>query len=263
MDASRASACTYPLIEMAPAEAFDAVKAAGFTKIDLLGRYPHFDASHEDYDREAVKAEADKRGLKIASLGTYIGGGFTGDAAACDAEAQAVKEAIDAAVFFGARAIRVLRGRPFDKAEFIDAMASGLRCVASYAEEKDVYMGVENHGGELSGSPELTKKLFEAVGSSHFGLIYDPCNYVTHGADYRAALELQKEHVVHVHFKDAATNGSGTKLTMLGEGDIDFVWAAKVMEDAGYAGDYALEFELETQDPAGDLKKWYEAFAAM
>lgn len=60
-------------------------------------------------------------------------------------------------------------------------------------------LGIENHGGAITGSPETLKRLFDQIGSPYLGLLYDPCNYVQKNVDYRAALELLKDHLAHVH----------------------------------------------------------------
>ena len=66
-----------------------------------------------------------------------------------------------------------------------------------------------------------------------------------------------------IHFKDGAITDNGFTRTMLGEGDINFPWLMKRLDEIGYAGDIALEYELP--EPAVDLglKAWYKAYEAM
>ena len=121
MDMSRVSACTIPFLEQPLEEALVAIAAAGFTKIDLLGRLPHFSLDPEECDPSAVKAAADGHGLHIANLGTYVGADFASeDPAVQEAELRRMRRAIDLAVFFGSRSIRVRPGD--DRPECIERM---------------------------------------------------------------------------------------------------------------------------------------------
>ena len=49
-------------------------------------------------------------------------------------------------------------------------------------------------------------------------------------------------------------------LTMFGEGDIDFRWIGQQLDEAGYDGDFALEYELKEEAPDTGLKRWLEAY---
>ena len=56
--------------------------------------------------------------------------------------------------------------------------------------------------------------------------------------DYRIALEIMKDHIVHCHFKDDAPSGDGYPasdgygLTPMGEGEIDFPWISELDADS-------------------------------
>jgi len=68
-------------------------------------------------------------------------------------------------------------------------------------------------------------RLCEAVGSAFFGVLYDPCNLMQAGTDYRAALETFGPHITHVHLKDGfAAAGGEWERCELGKGEIDFGW---------------------------------------
>jgi sugar phosphate isomerase/epimerase len=263
MDMTRVSACTYPLINRPVEEAFAIIAEAGFKKVDLLGRLPHFDIDPEGCDHAARKALAKAHGLRIANLGTYLGRGFASpERAVQEAALSEVRQGIDLAVFFGARSIRLHFGEG-DNPQYVDQLVPWLQCCTAYAAAKGVYLGVENHGKPLSGSPTAFRTLVERVGSPYFGLLYDPCNYASAGEDYRAALETLKDSIVHVHFKDGEMTAQGFQRTMLGEGDLDFVWIVEQLDAHGYAGDLALEYELKAPPVEVGLKRWYETFAAM
>jgi sugar phosphate isomerase/epimerase len=263
MEMSTVSACTYPLIDRSVEEAFAVIAEAGFKKVDLLGRLPHFDVDSEVCDHKGLKATAEAYGLRIANLGTYLGRGFASSERAEQERAlREIRQGIDVAVFLGARSIRLHFGDG-DDPQYMDQLVPWLQRCAAYAADKGVYLGVENHGKPLSGSPTAFKALVERVASPFFGLLYDPCNFASAGANYRAALETLQDCIVHVHFKDGETTPQGFQYTMLGEGDLDFAWIVEQLDAQGYEGDLALEYELKTPSVEVGLKRWYEVFAAM
>jgi sugar phosphate isomerase/epimerase len=262
MDMTRVSCCTIPLISRPLGEAMDIIAEAGFEKIDLLGRIPHLSLDPDECDPAAVKAMADEKGLQIANLGTYVGRAFASDDPALrEQELGQMRRAIDLAVFFGARSIRVTAGN--DDPACIDQIVPRFQRSAEYAAQHQIYMGVENHGGGINGNPERFAELADKIGSPLFGALYEPYNLAAHGVDYREALDIMRDHIVHTHFKAGRRTNGGYELTMMGEGDIDFVWVTEQLDELGYDGDWALEFELRTVSPDTGLKKWYTAFEAM
>ena len=265
MDTSRLSSCTIPLRDRPLAEALPIITEAGFNRIDILGRMPHFSLDQAECDPAAVKAVAETNGVRVANLGTYAGVGFASDdVAEQEAALQEVQRAVDLAVFLGARSIRTFRPHsPIDDPARIDHITPWLQKAAAYAAERNIYMGFENHGGPLCGNPEHCRDLCAKVGSPYFGVVYDPCNLMASGADYQAALETMQNHIAHVHFKDGAVTADGFKLTMLGQGEIDFGWIMGRLAEIGYEGHIALEYELSDPSPEDGLKQWYEIFAAM
>jgi len=264
MDVARVSCCTYALVHRSAEETMKLVADAGFKKIDLLGKAPHLSLDPSETDPIKIQSLAQTHGLQIANLGTYVGGGFTNPDPAIQArEFTRVQRAIDLAVFLGARSIRFFRvSAAEDDAAFLERLVPWAKRCAEYAAEKKILLGIENHGGAITGSPETLKRLFDQIGSPYLGLLYDPCNYVQKNVDYRAALELLKDHLVHVHFKDAVSNPT-FKRVMFGEGEVDFKWAVERLNALGYRGDLALEYEL-TEPPAEQgIPQWFAAYAAM
>ncbi len=289
MDASRISTCSIALIDYPPKKAFEIIRAAGYRKVDVLERVPHLSLFPEECDPAALKAAAKANGLQIANLSTYPGGGtsgrnvawswhgwkvntpeqFTSCGFSSDTLAEQKKEleqlrrTIDLAVYFGARSIRVVPGN--DRPDTIDRIVPWFKQVAEYAEEKNIYMGIEHEDVDtISGDPKLLRELIEKVGSAYLGVLYEPGNLmVVCNIDYRQALDVLKDYVVHCHFKDCKKIGEKNEFVMMGEGDIDFPWIVEQLEAAGYKGDYSLEYEIHEPGPKEGLKPFYEKFVAM
>ncbi len=261
MDVTRVSACTYPLREKGLDETFNAISEAGFDKIDLLGRMPHFSATDPDYDMDELRRVCDKYGIAVANIGSYCGRDFSSDSAAVrQAAMDEMKKTLDAGNAFGSKSIRIVPGD--GKRASIDALLPHFREAAEYAEKLGIYMGIENHGGEISGSPDACREICEKVGSKYFGILYEPCNLMAAGTDYKSAFDGFQDHIVHVHIKDGDCDSEGKwARCMLGDGIIDYRWVWAQMEALGYDRDYALEFEVGHIEPVETgYRKWYETW---
>lgn len=280
MDIARLSTCSIALHDRPLAEALAIIAAAGFKKVDLLGRMPHFSLDPAECDPVALKAAAAAAGLQIANLGTYVGAGFASEERTAQAKEWAdMQRALDVAAFLGARSIRVRPGD--DNPACLERIVPWFQRSAEYAATRGVYMGFENHGGGISGQPKLCAELADKVGSPYFGVLYEPCNLMQAGVDYRYALYIMRSHITHVHLKDGRFTLDGFQHTMLGlpaardrrqgrlappggsEGQIDFPWILAQLETIGYAGDLALEYELKAPPAEVGLKAWYRAGVAL
>ena len=261
MDVTRISACSFPLRERGLDETFRVIAEAGFDKIDLLGRVPHFSVTDPDYDMDALGRACDKYGVALANIGSYCGRDFVADSE--DVRRAAIdelKKTLDVGKAFGAKSIRIVPGD--GKRASIDALLPQFRDAAEYAEKLGIYMGIENHGSEISGDPAACRELCEKVGSKYFGILYEPCNLMAAGTDYKSAFDVFKDHIVHVHIKDGDYNSEGQwERCMLGDGIIDYRWVWNQVEALGYDRDYALEFEVGHIEPVETgYRKWYETW---
>ena len=262
MDIQRISACTYVMREKPYEYALRVLADSGVFRADLWGREPHFPELPTDEQLTAIEDASASIGVAIANLGSYPGAEFASDDdEARAAELHKMRVTIDAAKRLGARSIRVMPGRGEDP-DVIDRIAPLMAESAAYAENAGVYLGMENHGGSIAGSPPDALRLCRAVGSKHFGVLYEPCNLWHAGVDYREAFDLFSDWIVHVHIKDGIRSDDGFQRVHLGEGDIDPAWVAQALEGIGYDGDYALEYELppEIEPVETGLRKWVEVF---
>jgi sugar phosphate isomerase/epimerase len=260
MDRDRVSCCSIAMHDTAPEKVFDVIASAGYKKVDLLGRLPHFDISSPEYNFAKVMDSTAKHGLRIANIGSYCGGDFVSDDKAKREKALTDTMAvIDAAALCGARSIRTRPGQPEDP-KMIDRMVPYYKRAAEYAEAKNIYMGIENHGGAVSGNPEACAELFGKVGSRHAGVLYEPCNLVMAGVDYQRAFWVMKDYITHVHLKDCYEIGGKMDTVWIGSGGIDFRWVLARLDEVGYKGDYALEYEFAGEAPETALGKWLDWF---
>jgi len=264
MDVMRTSTCTYPMREKPIAYALKVVADAGFKKVDVWGRMPHFSLDADELDMVAVSTMAQVLRVQIANLGTYPGADFASDDPAVVAAAMdEMKLTIHMAARLGCRSIRVSPGKGED-ASIIDKIVEPFQQAAAYAQAKGIYMGIENHQGAIAGDPKACLELAERIGSKHFGILYEPCNLMQAGVDYKAALDVFKDWVTHVHIKDGTERGGKFQRTMLGDGDVDVAWVVERLEASGYTGDYALEYEVCDLVPIEiGLRQWFDYFAKL
>ncbi|MEN6403026.1 MAG: sugar phosphate isomerase/epimerase family protein [Armatimonadia bacterium] len=264
MDLRRVSSCTYPVRERTPLEALQVMAAAGLRKADLWGGLPQFSIVSTQVSLDDLLQAAADTGVAVANLGSYPGRGFASpNPLVRKAEVEALKTTLYAAKALGARSIRVLPGQGEDPA-MIPQLAEGFSAATELAAELQVYMGMENHAGSIAGSPEDVRRLCEAVGSPYFGILYEPANLMHGGVDYKEAFHVFHQHIVHIHVKDGATDGKGFQRTHLGEGEIDYRWVIASMEELGYTGDYALEYEIcDLEAIETGLPRWVEYFTSL
>jgi len=258
MDINRVSCCSYPMRHQQPEHVFRALAEAGYKKVDLWGGLPHFDVNEPGYDFDAVLALSDKYGVRIGNIGSYCGAGFTSDdETERESEVEKTVKVLDAAARCGARSVRSVLGRP-ESPDLLDRILPYYQRVAEHAEKVGVYMGVENHGGPCSGNPPLLREFFSRVGSKYTGVLYEPCNLMVAGVDYKDAFEVMKDHITHMHVKDCYPIDGKMRVVWLGTGIIDYRWVIAALEGIGYDGDYPIEYEVHDESPERGIGKWLD-----
>ena len=264
MDMTRISTCSYPLREKDLDYTFDVIAAAGFTKVDLWGGMPHFSTDATQLPPEDIEALCAKYDVQVANIGSYPGRHFASeDPAEVKEELAEMFRTIDLAQRLGARSIRVMPGQAEDRA-LIDTIVPLFRESAACAESHGVHLGMENHQGSIAGHPDWALELCEKVGSKHFGVLYEPCNLMHGGVDYKQAFAVFGDWITHCHIKDFLTVDGQFSTTHLGDGELDVRWVMDALNSKGYTGDFALEYEVWDIEPVETgLVKWYEYAAGM
>src|SRR5688500_9692638 len=263
MDLSRLSACSIPLRKRPAGEALQIIAHAGFKKVDLLGAEPHFPPVPTAEQLAEIERAAQETGVRVANLGTYYGRPLPGGDEETQQEVQAAISGMEAAARLGARSLRIHPGKDRSR-ETGFALIPFFKAVAQEAERRDLWLGIETHGGLSSDAPAMVE-LCEQVGSERFGVLFDPCNCAANGVDYKQAWSTFKEHVTHVHLKDGRHDADGKwQRVHLGEGEIDARWLLDALEKFGYQGDLAVEYEINDVEPAETgLARWYDSCRAL
>lgn len=147
-----------------------------------------------------------------------------------------------------------------DVEELIERMAQSLAQVADAAAQKNIHIGLENHG-RLLGRTASTKRLIDLVDRPNFGINLDFTNFRhVFGEDHIQATKLFAPQTYHVHAKDffkrsdkpteegwnEIPSGEYIKRATGGEGDMDWLKVFTILHNAGYTG----TISLEVSDPA-------------
>ncbi|WP_218059689.1 sugar phosphate isomerase/epimerase [Thioclava sp. SK-1] len=144
--------------------------------------------------------------------------------------------------------------------------------IVQTAEKHGVRIAIENcpmyfneaqwpGGQNLMTTPEIWRRVFEAIPNRNFGLCYDPSHMIFQGIDYLKPIYEFSDRIFHVHFKDAkilrnkiddcGTMGYPLQYTALkipGRGDVNWGSFVSALDDVEYQGDGSIEVE----DPAFD-----------
>ena len=188
-----------------------------------------------------VKRHAYLRG--VALTGTAVGNNFALPKGEKLSEQIAyTKKWIDFAAIMGAPHIRVFAGaKPKDMNEeeaVANCLASYQECL-DYAEEKGVFLGLENHGGIVA-EPANLIKMVQAAKSKWAGINWDSGNF--HTEDPYGDLAKIAPYAVNVQLKMDIEPKDKPKE----ESNVERV--IQILRDANYQGWFTLEYERK-DDP--------------
>ncbi len=249
---------------------YSCVRAAQAGQLDLLGFIDYaaargvagvelLDMFWSDVERELpqVKQRLADAGLEVAVYS--ISNNFIQpEAEARVRELGDLKRGVDLALELGVDLLRVFSGSARDDVSQEQGEAwilEGLSAGAAYAASRGVILALENHG-RFAGRSDQVRAIIEQVGSPALRVNFDTGNFLPVGQDpVEAARELAAWTAL-VHLKDMRLAGAGEaghvfeapdgrKLTgsIIGEGLVDLAAVRAVMDGAGYAGWWSLEYE--------------------
>jgi sugar phosphate isomerase/epimerase len=228
------------------------------------------DLSSEQLDRAA--RELSEGDIGVSAIGSPVGKApVDGD---LDAELDRLRACLDAADRLGTTLVRVFSFYVPDGryVEHRDEVLRRMAALTALAAERGATLVHENESNIYGDTPERCRDLVESVGSPALRIAFDPANFVQ--CDVRPVTEawpLLRDHVVHVHVKDAVPVDRGgaaypaeavpgalmLSVRPAGEGDGDLPALLRELDRTGYRGFLTLEphlqFHLPEQDGAQRL----------
>jgi sugar phosphate isomerase/epimerase len=223
------------------------------------------DLSPEQLDRAA--GELSEGDIGVSAIGSPVGKApVDGD---LDAELGRLRACLDAADRLGTTLVRVFSFYVPDGryAEHRDQVLRRMAAMAAMAEERGATLVHENESRIYGDTAARCRDLVESVGSPALRIAFDPANFVQ--CDVRPMAEawpLLRDHVAHVHIKDAVPVDRGgaaypaeelpgalmVSVRPAGEGDGDVPALLRELDRIGYRGFLTLEPHLSFHLPELD-----------
>jgi len=215
-----------------------------------------------------IRGLCENHGVSISGLG-YYPNILSANAEEGDLAHSHLKKVMDAASLLGLKNVNTFIGnnhtQPFEVnfEKFQHIWPELIR----YAEQRGLFIGIENcpmlfsldewpGGKNMAKSPEIWRKMFEAIPSDHFGLNYDPSHIVMQMMDYIEPIVDFPHKLFHVHAKDMkvehrklnqvgvqALPPEWTTPKIPGLGDVDWSRFVSSLTDADYNGPICVEME--------------------
>lgn len=196
-------------------------------------------------DRRRVRGACAAAGLPVAALDSSIRVAGTDKPERILADIDAF---LGLAAEWGASSIRVFGGELPEgepaRSERIKAAAGLLEHAAGRAEEVGVRIGVETHDAFLASA--TVAELLAEVPSAWVGAVWDSHHPWRAGESARQVYDAIGSRLCLAQVKDAARDASeksGWKLVLLGEGEVPVREMLELLEAGGYDGWVSVEWE--------------------
>jgi sugar phosphate isomerase/epimerase len=228
-------------------ESLEIVKEIGFRYVELITAPPHFwPPTFTKGERKNLRKLIDQLGLELVTTSpTFLDINMASPNPGIRAESvKQIMEQIGLAHDIGATIIVVVPGKrhpllapPVETVWERFAKEGVLRCV-EYAEKKKVIFGLENVPSLFIDKAELMRFVWNEVKSPWLKFVFDVAN-ASMVEPIEPALDLIKDHLVHVHVSD--TDGKQWSHSPIGTGTIDFSGVAKKLKECRFSGVTILE----------------------
>lgn len=215
-----------------------------------------------DIELKNIRNLYEKYNVKLLCAAT--GNDFTNGS---DTDIAKIKRVTDICGKLGAKYLRIFAGfSPVDdvRGERWDVMTNSLNIVYDYADEKDIVLTVETHGGvnicdngvehfySTSSKPEALQRMISDVPKIRIN--FDPANLYAVGIkNPESVYETIKDKVSCIHLKDFIRLPSGCLLpSACGDGDMD--WEPLIKSISGFDGPVLFEYENTEDVQEGSLR---------
>jgi sugar phosphate isomerase/epimerase len=282
------------VLEFLSANGFGSVEVAcwpaGAGKDRKYGGVVHIDVDSLSAARmEEIKGLCRDRGVELSALG-YYPNALHQDPDHRKRVVDHLKKVIAAAEKLGVGVVGTFTGRPAAIAgrswqdtidRHFDEYMKVWPAVVKFAGDRNVKIVIEHcpmlwhdtwpGGDNLSYSPAILRRTFEAVPDKNYGILYDPSHFIWQGIDYIRFLYDFKDRIFCVHAQDMDLDeemlyqhgilsaGIGVQQRRIpGMGRVDWQAVIRTLYNIGY--DWVMNIEHEDANWEGSVEKVQQGF---
>jgi sugar phosphate isomerase/epimerase len=231
----------------------DFVNACRDMEVDGIDFHQRFLPSPEEAPA-AIKNALEGSGLELSGLS--LSTDFNAEGDAFDEQIRNVKAWIKASGESGAKVSRVFGGHVKDRSDndalktAIERVTKAMEIITPVAEENNVVLALENHGG-VPGTGEEQSGVINAINSPFLRATVDVGNYLSAGQDSAEGTAKAASLCSYVHFKDMQKTDEGLTSCIVGQGAVKHAECLKILSEAGFDGYVALEYEGSEDERLG------------
>jgi len=258
------------IVKWAEEKGFDMLEVACWPRVFEQRRYAgtqHIDVENFTEEKaQEIKELFHSSNLEISSLG-YYPNNLDPDLESRRFYHEHLKKVIEAAQKLNVEVVGTFVGRDprMNVEESLEEFKKVFPDLVKFAEDHGVKLAIENcpmlysldrwpGGTNLATTPEVWRRMFDAIPSDYFGLNLDPSHLIWQQIDYVKIVHGFKEKIFHVHAKDTRIDknklnevgifGFGWYIDKIaGTGDIDWNSFISALYEVGY--DYVVSIEHE------------------
>jgi len=258
------------IVKWAEEKGFDMLEVACWPRVFEQRRYAgtqHIDVENFTEEKaQEIKELFHSSNLEISSLG-YYPNNLDPDLESRRFYHEHLKKVIEAAQKLNVEVVGTFVGRDprMNVEESLEEFKKVFPDLVKFAEDHGVKLAIENcpmlysldrwpGGTNLATTPEIWRRMFDAIPSDYFGLNLDPSHLIWQQIDYVKVVHDFKEKIFHVHAKDTRIDknklnevgifGFGWYIDKIaGTGDIDWNSFITALYEVSY--DYVVSIEHE------------------
>lgn len=213
-------------------EAMDAIKAAGYDRVGMLGGHAGDPLIGPDATPEYLAAL--KGRIAARNLTAVVGAFRVNNAEPLPAGIAHARQRIENAHALG---LAYLLTADEPKAQYYQQNIKVMAAAAAMAHERGIKLVFKPHGGDAA----ILLRLLKDVGHENFKIWYDAGNILYYtGKDPLAELEPLMEHITGFCAKDC-TGAKGEVMIQFGAGKVDFPALFARFKQAGFRGPIMTE----------------------
>ncbi len=189
-------------------------------------------------ERARIKAQFADAGIKMSCIATSCRYALA-DEKDRQEMVETTRQHIELAADCGSPTLRVFGGSTPEGMNFADSkkyVAESLAAVADFARDHNVYVCLETHDAYSKGAD--AGYVVAQVNQPNICVNWDVMHCIRQGETVDEAFEHVKNHVKHVHVHDGTfdEDGGGLELCLMGEGQVPYDEAIKLLATIGYDG---------------------------